>query len=1219
MSYDEDNESTQIKELKEKIDVLGDIQYEDSPNIGEENATGPTYDQQGKFRSDTGTGSGGSGFSDPLTQLLVTLIPAALPSTTLIDAGAATEFQITLDKNIEFNFTGGPPSGRDQVLTFFILQDAIGGYTINWGTKVTDPPIIGISPNESTTVVLVSRDQGVSWVVESASSSGSGEFFGPWTADHNSGEFILYNSRGIFYDETLTKGISLVDGGVGIIAPTGDTIDFFINDLAIPKFGITETSIESNVEFNLNSQDVIGVDRLSLVIASGVLDGVANPTIYLTAGNEFVFNNNASSFIWSHTNTISMIETTNTLEKRDVIAPNFNLTNTRNFASGTTGTIGFYANTENFGSVAMAFLIANSETATDDGTGSLQIGVLHTDSNPTNYIFLNDGNSGNIDLLQDVDFKTNDAINIDRIILATSSGSGIFNSSSDTGFVASIGGDLMANAPTDNGHFWKIQNIDHMSLHGNDDTILALIAPDNGAIPKIQMFAFDATPIINSQIGMFDYLAKNDAGDNVVYGSVRVEMEDDAENLEDGGLSLYARRAGNITAFMTMNENGDNKITAWKNLLFADSIADIELNGNDIYFDNSQVTSLTGTSSALNITVNNKFVATISEFEFLLQTDVGLGNAKYVNFDPTTTTFVLDGTMWVDDIDGKLKLRENGVIYDVIGSGVTDLDDLTDITISLPGNTGDILRYTGANWVNTSIQSGDLPDTITGLHTFDGTVTMGDGLDMDGGIISDTVLLKFSNFNFYSPSSEITIGFDNNDDELKYTVALTSEGHSWYAATDRLASIVRTGTDQGELFINKISLDNLLLNNQFIIFDSATNPGLAGEFRVNGSDVLVYSGGSVRNLSDIGSGGGGTSSSIVDGDSNFSVVDGVGFTWILDNISIATMTSTTFLLSFEIDMSGFKIIDLGYPTTNTDAASMQYVLDQINGISSETSFIGFTADDNLVMSGLDITSVDDITMNGTGSILNMAGGDITSVDDITMSGTGSRLDLNGGWIIDVDRLEFDFSSMLLDGTSGGLQIISIGSGQDMEFFVDSGYEMSIDGVVMYQSAGNFTDFGTENDGLDLVINGPQFGPWNFAPIATGFTGLGHSGQEWLDVWAVDGTINNSFSKFKKEIEIVPTADCLAVCDAMDVIKWKWDRESLVTLSDDPIRRDLQERHLARRPEQVERVNFGYNADVLTTMCPEAIKEDGVYERSVIGLLLGSIKELNAKIKVLEAA
>ena len=152
--------------------TIGDLQMIlfmfDASLIIFDNAPGGTWRLLNTF----GTGSGG--FSDPLTQLLVTLSTAILPATVTIDTDTATEFQITLDQNIEFNIIGGPASGRDEVLTIFISQDGTGGHTIDFGANVTNPPVIGTDPNESTTVVLVSRNQGTTWSVESATSGSGG-------------------------------------------------------------------------------------------------------------------------------------------------------------------------------------------------------------------------------------------------------------------------------------------------------------------------------------------------------------------------------------------------------------------------------------------------------------------------------------------------------------------------------------------------------------------------------------------------------------------------------------------------------------------------------------------------------------------------------------------------------------------------------------------------------------------------------------------------------------------------------------------------------------------------------------------------------------------------------------------------------------------------------------------------------------------------------------
>ena len=111
---------------------------------------------------------------------------------------------------------------------------------------------------------------------QDVSGAGGGEFFGPWTADHNAGGFNLFNSTGIFFDASLLTGVLFNAGGVGLIAPIGDTIDVFINNLVTPKFGFTETSIETNVPLNfanpgnriINSLDVINFDAANQSIRS---------------------------------------------------------------------------------------------------------------------------------------------------------------------------------------------------------------------------------------------------------------------------------------------------------------------------------------------------------------------------------------------------------------------------------------------------------------------------------------------------------------------------------------------------------------------------------------------------------------------------------------------------------------------------------------------------------------------------------------------------------------------------------------------------------------------------------------------------------------------------------------------------------------------------------------------------------------------------------------
>lgn len=78
-------------------------------------------------------------------------------------------------------------------------------------------------------------------------------------------------------------------------------------------------------------------------------------------------------------------------------------------------------------------------------------------------------------------------------------------------------------------------------------------------------------------------------------------------------------------------------------------------------------------------------------------------------------------------------LGANGLVtIDVPGgSGVSVLDDLSDVVISVPG-TGQFLRYDGADWVNAAIAAGDLPAGIDAAKIADGSVSNAEFQRLDG-------------------------------------------------------------------------------------------------------------------------------------------------------------------------------------------------------------------------------------------------------------------------------------------------------------------------------------------------------------------------------------------------------------------------------------------------------------------------------------------------------
>lgn len=50
MSYEPDNEASDLRKSRELIEELQDTIYEQGVDVGEENASGTSFDQQGKIR-----------------------------------------------------------------------------------------------------------------------------------------------------------------------------------------------------------------------------------------------------------------------------------------------------------------------------------------------------------------------------------------------------------------------------------------------------------------------------------------------------------------------------------------------------------------------------------------------------------------------------------------------------------------------------------------------------------------------------------------------------------------------------------------------------------------------------------------------------------------------------------------------------------------------------------------------------------------------------------------------------------------------------------------------------------------------------------------------------------------------------------------------------------------------------------------------------------------
>tara|TARA_B110000285_G_scaffold203183_1_gene239082 strand:+ start:235 stop:684 length:450 start_codon:yes stop_codon:yes gene_type:complete len=71
---------------------------------------------------------------------------------------------------------------------------------------------------------------------------------------------------------------------------------------------------------------------------------------------------------------------------------------------------------------------------------------------------------------------------------------------------------------------------------------------------------------------------------------------------------------------------------------------------------------------------------------------------KRGNTTPTTSDIV-NGEVAIDTSSKKLYINDSGTIKEVGGSNITNLDSLTDVTLT-DLNTGQVLYYNGTAWIN---------------------------------------------------------------------------------------------------------------------------------------------------------------------------------------------------------------------------------------------------------------------------------------------------------------------------------------------------------------------------------------------------------------------------------------------------------------------------------------------------------------------------------------
>lgn len=267
---------------------------------------------------------------------------------------------------------------------------------------------------------------------------------------------------------------------------------------------------------------------------------------------------------------------------------------------------------------------------------------------------------------------------------------------------------------------------------------------------------------------------------------------------------------------------------------------------------------------------------------------------------------------------------------------------LLQITDSLGGDHGALIGLgPTVNAVRLILTAGEkfqIFDNVTNILEIDDTtgLTMigSHVINMGNNVINTISELRFSNNNPHTPSNELTIAFDENDDALKYSVALTTDSHRFYADTDLLASFSRVGSNQGQLSIQAVvavslqAIETLLLST----FDN-TSP-TNGEIWRNLSGVFQFR----ENGVTVGLGGGGASNEISEGDSFVRVTDPGAAATINFEVDATPLGSVTTALGWVLEnnmilasgdltlASGDIILGNGFEIRNTSSNTTTFAI-----------------------------------------------------------------------------------------------------------------------------------------------------------------------------------------------------------------------------------------------------------------------------------------------------
>ncbi len=1118
---------------------------------------------------------------------------------------------VTVTDDVTFAFSG-TPFGKMLPFTLDITIDkpADPRPIILWSSSLVNPPTMPTLTDGLRLILHFETVQdGVSerqvYIGGTIGSGGAGSQT-PWLSNIDADGFNLFDLSNLLFREstqTLPIGTDTAiwreSDGLHFNVPDTKQIIFEIND-------VTELTLSSTA-VNFQNNDAEAIDRVRFVNQSGVVVSTDDPSIFTDAGLGLIYNAKIGTDLghfWKTGDVTKMSLTTDVTSLtileliagtaiNDVPIFKFDKTHPTPVSGGIIGETQWLgtrtgnAALVSYGSITVSY----EDIVVGTHSGTMKFNVITGGTTDKIFMRYNLGNTGILEVFEPLEMNTN---------IISNMGGGTISDATDIVTVDAAADFLLildASAPT------TLKKVKVEDLPGGSDTPWTVehdaATFDLFNLDRLSFFSGTSAPDTLA-IGLSKSAADSLRINTIVGGDIIFTIEESQMMRIDDGTNEVIM----VDSILAILDTGNSK--KFQMLRASDRIIIDE--PDKMQFQIGSITQFEITQGFFTFLTDKGIIANIDQLGFringnIIQDDTGgmvystiPGDSH--QFDDGTTTFM--------DLTVGIALFENN-----FAGGGFYLDMFSRAN---PGVTGDAQR--GRIYFDSN-NSNHLSVTRNSA-----------GIDLESPITTKGDLETFDTIN-----TRLPIGTD--------TFVLTADsaeatGMKWAAGGGGGGNIISQGNSSVEVVDAGSGIIDFEVDGVDRMNLIAGELGLTVQIDMNTNDIEGIKAVEFTNSTSLPAG----SVAYIQKNTvnmEFNVPSANGFIWHVNNgggiFGIGVSVINVFV---DFDMNFNNILDSGYlefrepgittgslPANtrswillNDKGGSQSDMVFNISNVTNESFEFNVEGTNKFRINAGNINAIpfSSLTTNGG---LDMNSTDITdcvSISSPTATALSFKIAGSTKWQITSAGILNAVGANNIDTSGGDIDMGTVGDILDCrDVFCDAvgilNHQVEFTSSVLKLFIFGSGDFITFDDGTGARIR-YEYDNDDFSPLDS-IALLGKSGRRWIEVWATIGTINTSFSEFKQDIQPQSDSDCLAACVNLEPIKFRWADGTFDNMKDK-----------VNQTVRKEQVHFGYLADSLKQDMPEAVTgeigQEGIYEQSVIALLIGSVRHLKEKNEALES-